>query len=193
MTVDYSSKKFSVETRQKLERAGFLIYQLTGVSIRELKDQRLGIDLLGLYDEKEYPFLTVPSLRSQVALKPKKWVIRKKDWSAVTQFSEELTKELGVEDINIDIGSAATYIELILQHFDRTGQGQYLLRGKDRIDTTSYVGKFQYRLGSGFGYSDPVSKFACLTAPSSNYIVCVDHHCRCHPVHTGFAPIIMPK
>lgn len=184
--------KFSAEARQKLEEAGFLVYELTGVSIRELKDRgHHYIDLGGIYDEKEYPFSTVPSRRSQVALKPKNWVIREQNWSAVGQFSEELAKELGTRDIVAVVASAADYTEIIIRHLDQTGQN--LLRGGASIDTTSFVGVFRYRLGSGFGWSDPVREYAYLTGDSFGRVVSVYRHCRCHPMHKGIAPIIVPR
>lgn len=96
------AEEFSVEARQALEKAGFVIYQLTGVSMKELGNRRGG-NMNGItYD---WDFMQIPSLCSQVALKPQEWIIPQKDftWRTPREIEGKLSRELNLVGVILDI------------------------------------------------------------------------------------------
>ncbi len=218
-------RKFSQETREKLIDRGFNIYQLKGISLRDLEQSILQTKAchFSLYPIRECPFTSNNSRKSEVAFKPKNWVLPQtidKDFytglSYMRNIAERIKNNLEIKDIEIIVGEAVDYIDLIIQHFDKTEE--YLLiqnKGEKsfeshRIDTTTFVGKFEYYSGGGFGYRE-VEEYAYISThfnpsktpkdnerylqvqKSNNFVIDIDHHCRCHPaMNTGIAPLIVP-
>jgi len=182
------TNQFSAEEQRKLQETGFVIYQLTGVSIDQLHDQRWGVN-----GSLRNDIRNLPSLHSQVAVQPRNWIIPKEDWSLdiLRELEEKVVLRLEVNAEVITFAEAPTYAELVIQHFARTSQ--YLLSESQSIDTATYAGTAQYRLDDGFGYSNPVREYVYLSGPLGGYILWVGYHCRCHPRHNGVPLIVVPK
>lgn len=218
--------KFSQETRKKLINGGFEIYQLQGISLRDLEQKRLksmGAHF-SLYGVRECSFTLNTSRKSEVAFKPQNWILpetKDKDFYAgsvlTRDFAHKIKKDLEIVDIEAIIGAAVDYIDLIIQHFDKTSE-YLLIQNKGLksfevqcIDTPTFVGEFEYYLGGGFGYRK-VEEYAYISAhfnpdytpknierylkaqKSDSYEIEIEHHCRCHPhYNAGIAPLIIPK
>lgn len=144
-------KRFSQEARKALEEQGFVIYSLTGQSLSSLKksgykfnphDSRLNESpdletlceiLSGVATNKplalEFPyFILLPSMRSEVAVKPDNFFLPESNKLTLQQqeelvgkFSEEIgSKVRGVKAI---IGQVPDYAELAFKHLDANKNG----------------------------------------------------------------------
>lgn len=117
--------RFSDEAREQLAKERYIIYSLTGQSIKTLKDA--GRRFWSTW-HKEYPdFEALQSRLSEVAINPKQLSLVKsknktfsQQLGLVARFSQDLSRKvLGVEAI---IAEAPDYIELAFAHLDATGQ-----------------------------------------------------------------------
>jgi hypothetical protein len=128
-------KRFSKEQREALEKQGFVIYELTGQSIKTFRDAGRKFHLRPLHTD--YPFEVLGSIQSEVAINPDKpflpisgYKIQDMQEKMVDEFSEELGKKIkGVKAI---IGQHSDYTELAFKHFDATNHCLY-----DEYATTS--------------------------------------------------------
>ena len=114
-------KRFSPEQREALEKEGYLVYGLTGQSIKALRDS--GRKFWSIWHEKFPDFEALVSMQSEVAINPDKLFLPrsnnktlKQQEDMVGKFSQELGKKVpGVKAI---IGDAPDYVELAFQHLD---------------------------------------------------------------------------
>jgi len=114
-------KRFSPEQREALEKEGYLVYGLTGQSIKALRDS--GRKFWSTWHEKFPDFEALVSMQSEVAINPDKLFLPrsnnktlKQQEDMVGKFSQELGKKVpGVKAI---IGDAPDYVELAFQHLD---------------------------------------------------------------------------
>lgn len=128
-------KRFSPEARQALEKKGYLIYQLTGQSIKSLREA--GKSFCSTW-HKDYPdFETLPSRHSEVAINPNQLFLPGSNWKtlpeqevAVAGFSHRLNQN--VKEAEAIIGEAPDYVELAFVHLNATGE--YLFGKKYNFD-----------------------------------------------------------
>ena len=171
----HETKTFTQEQREALEKQGYVIYTLTGQSIKSLREA--GRRFWSTWHRGE-PIEELTSIRSEVAINPNKLFLPKSNNKTlsqqekmVAQHSARLAKKIkGVEAI---LGEAPDYIELVFAHLDVTGQGLF---GKDydhnyaRTKTPtvdSFVaGVGNFRAGDGLcvGYWDRDYDSSCLLA-----------------------------
>ncbi len=115
--------RFSQEAREALTQKGFVIYELTGQSIKSQRDA--GRKFWSTW-HKDYPqFEALPSRHAEVAVNPKALFIPKSNdktlseqEAMVAKFSQELGKK--VPGAEVVIGEAADYVELAFAHLDAT-------------------------------------------------------------------------
>lgn len=118
-------QSFPIETQQALKKEGFLIYPLTGQSMKSLKEA--GKKFWSTWHKAYSDFEALSSRLSQVAINPQKLFLpdsnRKslsKQEEMVANFSQELSRKIkGVKAI---IGEAPDYIELAFAHLETTGE-----------------------------------------------------------------------
>jgi hypothetical protein len=128
-------KRFSKEQKEALEKQGFVIYGLTGQSIKTLRDS--GHKFWSTWHKELPDFEALGSMHSEVAINPNKPFLPKSNNKTLAQqedmigkFSEELGKKvLGVKAI---IGQAPDYVELAFAHLDSTKE--YLFGAKNNYD-----------------------------------------------------------
>ncbi len=160
-------KRFSLETRQALEKEGYLIYQLTGQSIKSLREA--GRKFWSAW-HKDYPdFEALTSKLTEVAINPKTLFLPdsnrktlKEQEKMVKEFSQNLSRKIkGAEAI---IGETPDYVELAFRHLDATGN--YLF-GKEysynctRTKTLT-VGSFVALVGYFFGPRRGLYVYRCF-------------------------------
>lgn len=157
-------KRFSQEAKEALEKRGFVIYGLTGQSIKTLRDA--GRQFWSTW-HKDFPgFETLISMHSEVAIKPNKLFLPKSNNKTLPQqekmvgkFSEELGKK--VKGVKAIIGQAPDYVELAFAHLDSTKE--YLFGAKYNYDyartktptsssRVAVVGHFRADDGLGVAY-----------------------------------------
>lgn len=128
-------KRFSQEQREALEKQGFVIYGLTGQSIKTLRDA--GRKFRSAWHNAFPDFEALGSMHSEVAINPNKpflpnssnkTLARQEDM--VGKFSEELGKK--VKGVKAIIGQAPDYAELAFAHLDSTEK--YLFGAEDSYD-----------------------------------------------------------
>ena len=119
-------KRFTPEARQLLEERGFVIHELTGQSIKTLRDS--GKSFWSTWHENNPKLEAMPSRSSEVAINPAQLLLpdsnRKtleEQEQMVREFSKELTEETTIKDIEAVIGEMPDYIDLAFAHFDATG------------------------------------------------------------------------
>lgn len=122
-------KKFFPEAHQFLAKEGYLIYPLTGRSIRLLMKEGRKFDLPVFYEGVADPKKQI-SRSSEVAIKPEKLFLPEtKDKSIAEQFimTEEFSRELRkkVKGIRAIVGEVADYAELTFRHSDQTGSNLF--------------------------------------------------------------------
>lgn len=128
-------KRFSAEQREALEKQGFVIYGLTGQSIKTLRDS--GRKFWSTWHNSLLDFETLGSMQSEVAINPNKPFLPKSNNKTLTQqeemvekFSRELGKKVG--GVKAIIGQAPDYVEIAFAHLDATKD--YLFGAKDNYD-----------------------------------------------------------
>lgn len=129
-TAPVEVKRFEDEAREALTKEGYVIYTLTGKSIRDQKQEGRKLWLRwnqnGQYEHLE----TKGSMTSEVAVKPDALFIPtsynntlEQQENLITKFSTDLRKKVkGVEAI---IGEAPDYVELAFSHLDATGESMF--------------------------------------------------------------------
>lgn len=124
-------QRFSQEARETLEKQEYVIYELTGQSIKSLREA--GRPFWSTW-HKDYPdFEQLASRRSEVAINPNELFLPDSNNKTLAQqekivrdFSKKLTRKVkGVEGI---VGEAPDYVESVFAHLDATG---VRLFGKD--------------------------------------------------------------
>jgi len=121
--IPVEARKFSPEAREGLEKAGYVVYELTGQSIRSLREAGRRFWTTWHQDFPEFEALN--SSRSQVAVNPSQLFLPdsnrktlKEQEAMVARFSKKLAKEIpGVQAI---IGEAPDYVEYYTAHLDAT-------------------------------------------------------------------------
>lgn len=157
-------KRFSQEAREALEKQGFVIYGLTGQSIRSLRDS--GHKFLSTWYKGLPDFEALGSMHSEVAINPNKPFLPKSNNKTLTQqeemvgkFSEELGKKIkGVKAI---IGQAPDYVELAFVHQDSTKEylfgaknNYHYARTKTPTSSSNVVHVGYFNAGHGLGVRD---------------------------------------
>ncbi len=125
-TVPVEVRRFSDEAREALTKEGYVIYALSGQSIRSLREQGRKFWSTWHKDGQYEEFETKGSMHSEVAISPDALFIPdsndktlKQQENAIAKFSKELTKKIkGVEAV---MGEAPDYVELAFAHLDATG------------------------------------------------------------------------
>lgn len=114
-------KKFSIEQREALEKEGYLIYELTGISIKNLRSS--GRKFWSTWHNSLQNFEALASMRSEVAINAKNPFLQKSNNKTLAQqkemisiFSEELKNR--IPDVQAIIGNASDYAELTFKHLD---------------------------------------------------------------------------
>lgn len=132
-------RKFSDQTKDVLKQEGYLVYPLTGQSIRSLREA--GKPFWSTW-HRDYPdFENLPSRLSEVAINPdpKKFFLPKSNSKTLTEqeemikdYSKQLAKRL--VSVKAVLGEAPDYVELAFAHLDATGE--YLFGEKYSYDYT---------------------------------------------------------
>ena len=156
-------KRFSQEAREALEKQGYIIYGLTGASIKSQREAGRPFRTPLLADHTG--FTALQSMQSEVSINPDKLFLPEsnnrtlaKQEEMVDKFSQELNEKVpGVKAI---IGQAPDYVELSFQHFDATKDrlfgekyGYNYTRTKTPTDDTyvAGVGGFEVLNGLNIG------------------------------------------
>lgn len=128
-------KRFSKEAREVLEKQGYVIYGLTGQSLKTLRDS--GRKFWSTWHKELPDFEALGSMHSEVAINPNNPFLPKSNNKILAQqeemvekFSQELGKK--VPGIKAIIGQAPDYEELAFVHLDATRE--YLFGAKDNYD-----------------------------------------------------------
>lgn len=142
-----------------MRKKGYIIYILTGQSIKSLRDS--GGKFWSTWYDDLPGFEALTSMHSEVAVNPKKLFLPRSNKKTLIQqekmvnkFSEGLGKK--IKGIKAIIGQAPDYAELAFEHLDLTGE--YLVRARYSADyarTKTPTGTFDQvaHVGSlaGFG------------------------------------------
>lgn len=129
-------KRFSAEQKEALEKQGYVIYGLTGQSIKTLRDN--GRKFWSTWHNELPDFEALGSMHSEVAINPNKLFLPKSNNKTLAQQEEmvgKFSKELGkkvVKGVKAVIGQAPDYVELAFAHLDSTKE--YLFGEKDNYD-----------------------------------------------------------
>lgn len=128
-TTPVEVKRFSDEAREALTREGFVIYELTGQSIRNQREA--GRKFWSTWHQaKDYEaFETQESMHSEVAINPNQLFIKdssnrtlRQQEDVISKFSRDLGKKIkGVEAV---MGNAADYVGLAFAHLDETTKAE---------------------------------------------------------------------
>lgn len=124
-------KRFTDEQKETLKGLGYEIYELTGQSIRSLRDSGRKIQVstfeFNKFSRENAKFEALISSLSEVAINPAQPILNhsnKKTFSQqqemVWEFSKKIAKE--VKGVKAVIGTLPDYAELAFAHLDRTGQ-----------------------------------------------------------------------
>jgi len=135
-------KRFSPEQKDALEKEGYVIYKLTGKSIKDLREA--GNHFESTWQPRYPGFEALRSRKSEVAINPNQLFLPKSSYktyleqeSLVTKFNKDISAKIpGIEAI---IGEAPDYVELAF--LDPTDNHLY---GED-ID--GYCTRTQTRIG----------------------------------------------
>ena len=125
-TAPVEVRRFSDEAREALTKEGYVIYALSGQSIRSLRESDRKFWSTWHRDSQYEAFETMGSMASEVAVKPDALLIPKSNNKTLKQqedliakFSTDLGKKIkGVEAV---MGEAPDYVELAFSHLDATG------------------------------------------------------------------------
>ena len=126
-TAPVEIKRFSDEAREALTKEGYVIYALSGQSIRGLRESGRKFWSTWHTDSQYEAFETKGSMASEVAVKPDALFIPKSNnrtlgqqEDLIAKFSLDLGKKVkGVEAI---MGEAPDYVELAFAYLDATGE-----------------------------------------------------------------------
>ena len=152
-------RRFSAETRKVLEKEAYLVYELTGQSIRSFKE--VGRPFYPADWHKDYPdFEKLSSSKTEVAINPQKLVLPKSNNKTLKE-QEEMVREFGlklarkISGVEATTGETPDYVELVFLHFDKTGERLFgekynfgFTRTKTLVGSSSAsVGNFSAQLG----------------------------------------------
>ena len=122
--------KFTDEARVALKKQKFVVYELTGESIKSLRDSDR--KFLSTWHQSYPDFEALTSRLSEVAINPdpKKFYLPNSNRKTledqlelVKKFSESLTKgRKRVPGVEAILGEVPDYVELAFTHLDRTGE-----------------------------------------------------------------------
>jgi hypothetical protein len=151
-------KRFFAEQREALENQGYVIYGLTGQSIKTLRDR--GHKFWSTW-HKEFPYFeALGSVHSEVAINPNNPFLPNSNNRTLAQqenmvgrFSEVLGKK--VKGVKAIIGQAPDYAELAFAHLDATKE--YLFGAKQNYNyarTKTPIGSSCVAHVGGFGADD---------------------------------------
>lgn len=161
-------KQFTPEARQKLEKDDYLIYSLTGQSIRSLREAERQFRSTWHQDYPDFEELT--SRQSEVAVNPNKLFLvdsnnktLEQQIKLIDKFSKQLRGRGRIANVEVVLGEAADYCELVFLHLDITGERlfgekyQYnYTRTKTCVSSAiAYVGGFRSGDGLDVGHWDP--------------------------------------
>lgn len=126
--------RFTPEAREGLTNEGFVIYELTGRSIKTLRDDESRPFCSTWH--KNHPKLEATSSRlSEVAFDPAQLLLPNSNKKTLEQqelmvreFSKGLAKKAKIDDVEAIIGEMSDYTDLVFAHFEATG---VCLFGKD--------------------------------------------------------------
>jgi hypothetical protein len=133
-------KRFSPEAREALEQEGYVIYGLSGQSIKTLREAGRRFDSTW---HNAYPdFEALGSMRSAVAINPNKLFLpgsTKKTLAQQEEMVERYSKELArkVPGVRAIIGQAPDYVAVAFAHLDATkakGEAEYLFGEKYELN-----------------------------------------------------------
>ena len=129
-------KRFTDEQREALIKEGYIIYGLTGQSIKTLRDA--GRRFWSTWHKGLPDFEALTSMQSEVAINPRKLFLPRSNNKTlpqqeemVSKFSEKLGKK--VQGVKAIIGQAPDYVELSFVHFD-ANKYYYLFGAKYNYD-----------------------------------------------------------
>ncbi len=123
--VSVEARKFSPEAREALEKAGYVVYELTGQSIGSLREA--GRRFWSTWHQDRPEFEALNSIGSEVAINPSQLFLPdsnrktlKEQEAMIAQFSKKLAKQ--VSGVKAIMGEAPDYVESYFAHLDATGQ-----------------------------------------------------------------------
>jgi len=166
--------RFSTEAREALEGQGYKVYELTGQTVKSLRDS--GKRFWSTW-HKGYDFEDSASRSSEVAINPKKLFLPRSNnktlseqQALVARFSADISAKVsGVEAV---LGEVPDYAELAFAHLDATGD--YLFGSKNDYSYTrtqtrvgsdvARVGSFNPDSGLSVDYWDPAYRNGYLFA-----------------------------
>lgn len=124
-------RRFSDEARERLAKERYIIYSLTGQSIKTLKDA--GRPFWSTWHQDYPDFEALQSRLSEVAINPSQLFLPKSNSKTLDQQSEmvaRLSQDISrkVPGVEAIIGEAPDYVELAFTHLDATGKRLF---GKD--------------------------------------------------------------
>lgn len=147
--IPVAPRRFSSEAREALKNAGFVIYELNGHSIIDLRNA--GRQFFVNWHIDNEIFETLNSMVSEVAINPSQFFLPESNWCGfpqreqmVAQFSENLART--VPGVKAVIGTVPDYLELYFSHRDLSGEklfGERLSDVHTRIQTCA-VGESAY-------------------------------------------------
>jgi len=116
-------KRFSMEQKEALQKEGYFIYDLTGQSIKTLKDS--GHGFWSMWHNSLPDFEAIRSMRSEVAINPNKLFLSESNNKGLDQQGEMVNKfsnELGkkIQGVKAIIGDTPDYAELAFKHLELT-------------------------------------------------------------------------
>ena len=117
-------QRFSKEAREALDQRGFKVYELTGQSIKTLREQD-GHPFRSTWHQSYPEFEALSSRHSEVAIDPKKLFIPRSNDKTLTQQLDAVasySKTLQISGVEAVLGQAADYAELAFAHLDKTGE-----------------------------------------------------------------------
>lgn len=124
-------KRFTQEQREALEKEGFVIYGLTGQSIKTLRES--GRKFWSNWHNALPDFEALGSMHSEVAINPSKLFLPRSNDKTLAQQEEMVSKfsqDIGkkVQGVKAIIGGVPDYAELAFVHLDATQE--YLFGAK---------------------------------------------------------------
>jgi hypothetical protein len=116
-------ERFSMEQKGALQKEGYFIYDLTGQSIKTLRDS--GHRFWSMWHNSLPDFEAISSMRSEVAINPNSLFLPESNNKNLDQQREMVKKysaELGkkIQGVRTIIGDAPDYAELVFKHLEIT-------------------------------------------------------------------------
>jgi len=121
-------KRFSPETRRRLENMGYTIIELTGRSFREIyngfKELHRLVDFAEMRHYKPFVEAAGPSIQSEIAIRPNNFYLKgsqnkdESEWEKMLAVRLKDLQKSGVTGVNLIVGSLSDYLETISKYFD---------------------------------------------------------------------------